>query len=151
MKIAHALNKSGRGSNARDFLDNISDEDTPCKRDQSVVKERSKEKFEDSPKVDMDILKNKTLQDTYFSKCLTSMSSKAVREPSPSGTLYHPYARYSTSSRGHDITPYVIPRLCMFPERFSPYAHSLFSPADSRHSFLSRSIEPHLFKHSSLK
>ncbi|XP_062615958.1 paired box protein Pax-8-like [Saccostrea cucullata] len=103
-------------------------------------------------KSSVNLIENRSCYDTYFSKCLTSMSTKATRDMSPSGlySLYHPYSRYSASSRGSDVTPYVIPRLYMFPENFSSPTHSCLSHNESGMSSSGRGYDQHVFKRSSL-
>ncbi|XP_061195344.1 paired box protein Pax-2a-like [Saccostrea echinata] len=120
----------------------------------NIDKNSSGEMSVESVKSSENLLENRSSYDTYFSKCLTSMSTKATREMSSSGfySLYHPYSRYSASSRGSDITPYVIPRLYMFPESFSSPSHSLLSHTDTGTGTSShgRAFDQHVFKRSSL-
>ena len=100
------------------------------------------------------LMKSETCHDIYFSKSLasTSIRSKTSRDHSQFGmysSFYHPYARYAATSRGHDVTPCVIPRLSMLPEGISPYSGSLLTRADSKTSSYIRALDPQLL-HSSL-
>lgn len=96
-------------------------------------------------------LKHRSRHDTYFSTCLTNISSKAAREHSSSAlysSLYHPYARYSATSRGHDVTPYVIPRLCMLPDGLSAFPNSLLTHTDSKATTYRRAFDSQMLQSS---
>lgn len=139
---ANTRNRTSSKHCADDIYDNATAENVD--RNKTHI-----EKTDDGPNENFQ--KHRSRQDTYFSTCLTNISSKAAREHSPSAlysSFYHPYARFGASSRGHDVTPYVIPRLCMLPDGLSAFSNSFLTHTDSKALTYSRSFDSHLLQSS---
>lgn len=142
MNSANTRNRTSSKHCADDIYDNATAENVD--RNKTHI-----EKTDDGPNENFQ--KHRSHQDTYFSTCLTNISSKAAREHSPSAlysSFYHPYARFGASSRGHDVTPYVIPRLCMLPDGLSAFSNSFLTHTDSKALTYSRSFDSHLLQSS---